>query len=277
MAGASLTIVNQDTNIEYKTISGVGEYTVTNLPPGTYSVRAELGGFKPSLTKDVVLPANRSARANIVLSPGSLNQTVEVTASAPVLNSENAMVGNTLQSGTITTVPLNGRTVDRLIRISAGVTTDNNNNPRVAGSPYWGGISFNVDSVGYNDSGNGGGAYSYKHGLSTQPSVDAIGEFKIDSNSMKAELKAVFPLPSSPRVIRIKFMARHCGSIEVASIQPKTSFKQDSPSHNLTVTRQVRRSAAPSSKTSYSSLAALKICWNAVRSRLPASQFPPMQ
>lgn len=190
VTGASLVVVDQNTNIEHKAVSDTAEYTVTNLPPGTYSVKAELSGFKPSLTKDIVLLANRSARVNIVLSPGSVNQTVEVTASAPVINSENATVGNIMQSGAITTVPLNGRTVDRLIRISAGVTTDNANNPRVAGSPYWGGISFNVDGVGYNDSGNGGGAYSYKHGLSTQPSVDAISEFKIDSNSMKAEFES---------------------------------------------------------------------------------------
>jgi hypothetical protein len=191
--GASLVIVNQNTNIEYKAVSDVSEYTVTNLPPGTYSVKAKLSGFKPSVTKDIVLLANRSERVNIVRSPGSVNQTVEVTASAPVVNSENATVGNILQSNTITTVPLNGRTVDRLIRISAGVTTDNANNPRVAGSPYWGDISFNVDGVGYNDSGNGGRAYSYRHGLSTQPSVDAISEFKIDSSSMKPSLKAAFP------------------------------------------------------------------------------------
>jgi hypothetical protein len=106
------------------------------------------------------------------------------------VNSENATVGNIMQSREITTVPLNGRTVDRLIRISAGVSTDNANNPRVASSPYWGGISFNVDGVGYNDSGNGGGAYSYKHGLSTQPSIDSISEFKIDSSSMKAEFES---------------------------------------------------------------------------------------
>jgi Carboxypeptidase regulatory-like domain len=190
VTGASIVVVNDATNAEYKAVSGASEFTVTNLPPGHYSVRAELTGFRPSITKDITLLANRTERVNIVLSPGSVNQTVEVTASAPVVNSENATVGNILQSDAITTVPLNGRTVDRLIRISAGVSTDNANNPRVAGSPYWGGISFNVDGVGYNDSGNGGGAYSYKHGLSTQPSVDAISEFKIDSNSMKAEFES---------------------------------------------------------------------------------------
>ena len=99
VTGVSLLIANQDTNIEYKAVSAASDYTVTNLPPGTYSVRAELSGFKPSLTKDIVLLANRSARVNIVLSPGSVNQTIEVTAAAPVINSENATVGNIFQSG----------------------------------------------------------------------------------------------------------------------------------------------------------------------------------
>src|SRR3954464_3402208 len=75
VTGASLIIVDQNTNIEYKAVSEGSEYTVTNLPPGTYSVRTELSGFKPSVTKDIVLLANRSARVNIVLSPGSVNQT----------------------------------------------------------------------------------------------------------------------------------------------------------------------------------------------------------
>ncbi|HEY7212869.1 MAG TPA: carboxypeptidase-like regulatory domain-containing protein, partial [Bryobacteraceae bacterium] len=91
--GASVVIVNQNTNLEYRAVNEGSDYTLTNLPPGTYSVRAELSGFKPSITRDVVLLANRSARVNIVLSPGDVNQTVEVTAAAPTINSENATVG----------------------------------------------------------------------------------------------------------------------------------------------------------------------------------------
>lgn len=50
-------------------------------------------------------------------------------------------------------------------------------------------MSFNVDGVAFNDPGNGGGAYSFRHGMSTLPSVDAVSEFKIDSNSQKAEFE----------------------------------------------------------------------------------------
>jgi len=188
VSGVAVSVVNEGTNIEYKAAtSATGEYVVANLPPGTYSVKAELQGFKPSLTKGVRLLANRSVRVDVTLEPGAVQQAVEVQASAPVVNSENATVGNILEANVITTIPLNGRTLDRLIRISAGVTSDSASNPRVAGSAYWGGIQFTVDGAMYNDTGNGGGAYSYRNGLATLPSVDAIQEFKMDSNNQKAE------------------------------------------------------------------------------------------
>ncbi|MEN6602374.1 MAG: TonB-dependent receptor [Bryobacteraceae bacterium] len=188
VSGAAVSVVNEGTNIEYKAAtSATGEYVVANLPPATYSVKAELQGFKPSVTKGVRLMANRSVRTNVSLEPGTVQQAVEVQATAPVVNSENATVGNILEANVITTIPLNGRTLDRLIRISAGYNGDSASNPRVAGSAYWGGIQFSVDGAMYNDTGNGGGAYSYRNGLSTLPSVDAIQEFKMDSNNQKAE------------------------------------------------------------------------------------------
>jgi hypothetical protein len=63
---------------------------------------------------------------------------------------------------------------------------------RIRASPaaaIGGGVQFNVDGVTYNDFGNGGGAYSYASGLTTVPSVDAVAEFKIDSNNQKAEFE----------------------------------------------------------------------------------------
>ncbi|HWQ52385.1 MAG TPA: carboxypeptidase-like regulatory domain-containing protein, partial [Bryobacteraceae bacterium] len=188
VSAAAITVTNEETNTEYKATSGgAGEFSVTNLPPGTYTVKTELAGFKPSVAKGVRLLATRTARVDTALEPGAITQTVEVKAAAPVITSENATIGSVLDSKTITSLPLNGRTLDRLIRISAGVTTDSAANPRVAGSAYWGGIQFSVDGLTYNDMGNGGGAYSYRNGLSTLPSVDAVSEFKMDSNSMKAE------------------------------------------------------------------------------------------
>ncbi len=185
--GAVVTVINEQTNIEIKAATETGEFVAPNLPAGIYTVKAELPGFRPNVVKGVRVLSARTARVDIVLEPGAVSQTVEVNATAPVINSETATLGNILEASTITQLPLNGRTLDRLIRISAGVTSDSASNPRVAGSAYWGGIQFSVDGTTYNDMGNGGGAYSYRNGLATLPSVDAISEFKMDSNSQKAE------------------------------------------------------------------------------------------
>ncbi|HWB98195.1 MAG TPA: carboxypeptidase-like regulatory domain-containing protein [Bryobacteraceae bacterium] len=186
----SITVTNQGTNVEFKTTTGSsGEYVAPGLGAGSYSVKAEAAGFRQALAKDLVLLPNRTARQDFTLEVGAVQQSVEVTAAAPLVNSENATIGNVMQSQQVTTLPLNGRYLDRLIRISAGVTTDSASNPRVAGSSYWGGVSFNVDGAAFNDPGNGGGAYTYRNGMATLPSVDVVSEFKIDSNNQKAEFE----------------------------------------------------------------------------------------
>jgi hypothetical protein len=190
IVAASVTVTNEGTNVAFKTKTNeTGDYVAPNLAPGSYTVTAEFEGFKQAVIKSVRLLANRTVRVDLALEPGTVTQTIEVQGTAPVVNSENATIGNILESSVITAIPLNGRTLDRLIRISAGVTTDSASNPRVAGSAYWGGIQFNVDGVTYNDTGNGGGAYSYRNGLATLPSVDSVSEFKIDSNNQKAEFE----------------------------------------------------------------------------------------
>jgi hypothetical protein len=188
VADAKVVIVNEGTNAEFQTTTNnSGDYSAPVLPSGNYTVKIDMTGFRPNVVKGLTLLANRTARQDVTLQVGQLQQTVEVTAPAPVVNSENATIGNIMQSRQITTLPLNGRTLDRLIRISSGVTTDSASNPRVAGSSYWGGVQFNVDGAAFNDPGNGGGAYSYRHGMATLPSVDTVAEFKMDSNNQKAE------------------------------------------------------------------------------------------
>lgn len=185
---ASVQIINEGTNAEFRTSTdNSGNYTAPVLPSGDYTVRVEMTGFRPTVVKGLTLLANRTVRQDFNLELGQVQQSVEVVADAPVVNSENATIGNVMQSRQITTLPLNGRMLDRLIRISAGVTTDSASNPRVAGSSYWGGVQFNVDGAAFNDPGNGGGAYSYRHGMATLPSVDTVAEFKLDSNNQKAE------------------------------------------------------------------------------------------
>ena len=186
--GAAVSVVNEGNNVEFKTTTNSsGDYIAPVLPAGTYTVTLEASGFRANIAKGLILLPSRSLRQDFALEVGQIHQTVEVIAAPPVLNSENATIGNVMQSRADHDYAVERPLARPAIRISAGVTSDCASNPRVAGSSYWGGMPFNVDGAAFNDPGNGGGAYSYRHGMATLPSVDAVGEFKIDSNSQKAE------------------------------------------------------------------------------------------
>ena len=130
---------------------------------------------------------NQTLRADIHLETGAVEQSISVSATPPVVQSESSSVANNIDSRAVVTLPLNGRTLDRLILITAGNTSDSPSNPKLAGSLHWGGNFFTIDGAYFNDIGNGGAAYSYKTNLSTTPSVDTIQEFKIETNNAKAE------------------------------------------------------------------------------------------
>ena len=254
-----MTNVETNAQVEVKADEN-GDFIAPSLAPGLYSVKTQATGFKQTVTGPVRLLANRSVRLEIALEPGEITQQVEVQAISPVINSESATIGNILESRVITTLPLNGRTLDRLIRISAGVTTDSASNPRVAGSAYWGGIHFNVDGVTYNDSGNGGAAYSFRNGAATLPSIDAVSEFKIDSNNQKAEFEG----SASVTIVTKAGTNQFHGSVfefnRKQALPPKTFSQPVHPSHHSTVTSSASRWVAQSARTGLSSSATMRVC-----------------
>jgi hypothetical protein len=189
VTGAAVTLANEQTNIEFKTrTDDSGNYVIPNLRPGSYTVKVEANGFKPSIAKGVSALSNRTVRADASLETGAVTQAVEVRATAPVVNSESSAISSVMDSRTIVELPLNGRGLDQLVLLGAGVTQlDNANNPRVGGSPYWGGTQFNVDGGSFQDPGNGGSPSALGQGMKIGPSVDSISEFRMDSNTQKAE------------------------------------------------------------------------------------------
>jgi len=132
MPGVKLSLTNTATNQEVSVqTDSSGDFVAPNLSPGAYNLKTEASGFKLNLVEGVRLLANRTVRIDVTLEPGEITQQIEVAASAPVVNSESATIGNVMESQMITTLPLNGRTLDRLIRISAGVTSDSASNPSI--------------------------------------------------------------------------------------------------------------------------------------------------
>jgi len=109
LPGVTVTATNQGTNVPYTAISNsAGNYTITALPVGLYVVKAELTGFKTPTTKPFNLEAKQIARLDLTMAVGSLEDKVEVTAEAPVLQTETATVGEVLSAKTVESLPLNG-------------------------------------------------------------------------------------------------------------------------------------------------------------------------
>src|SRR5713101_7335919 len=189
--GVTVTAINQATNVAYPAISNsAGNYTITSVPVGTYVVKAELTGFKTATTKAIELEAKQIARLDFKMEVGALEDTVEVTAAAPVLQTESATVGEVISGNTVNSLPLNGRNTGQLSLLLAGVMTPNpqsfvNQSRNFGGGrPYVNGNreqtnNYMIDGVDMNESIDNLVAY--------QPSPDALAEISVETNNYAAD------------------------------------------------------------------------------------------
>src|SRR5229473_2682588 len=126
VAGAAVTVTNQATGVSRNTVTGEsGFYRITGLPPGTYTVAVDAGGFKKSSTPNVEVIAEAVNGANVALQTGSASETVTVTATTSEdLQTETANVTGTISSQQIVDLPDYGRDPYALIRVTPGVFSD---------------------------------------------------------------------------------------------------------------------------------------------------------
>jgi hypothetical protein len=191
VAGAGITVTNMDTGIAVKaTTDSSGNYVVTSLGIGRYSVTVEAAGFKKSLHNDLTLNVQDRLRVDAVLEVGSVNDTVEVAASAPMLETDTSSLGQVVDSQRIVDLPLNGRYFTRLAVLTAGTApTVHGARDENSGGFTSNGVrpfqnNFLLDGVDNN---------SLSEDLVSQqsfvigPPPDAIAEFKVQTNSMSAE------------------------------------------------------------------------------------------
>jgi len=191
IAAASITVTNVETGIATKTVTdSSGNYVVTPLPVGRYSVTVEASGFKKSVRSDITLNVQDRLRVDVALEVGAVTDTVEVQAAAPVLETDTSYLGQVVDSKRIVDLPLNGRFFTRLAVLTAGTT------PTVHGArdENTGGFSANgVRPYQNNFLLDGVDNNSLSEDLVSQqsfvigPPPDAIAEFKVQTNSMSAE------------------------------------------------------------------------------------------
>jgi len=184
VAGATVSVTNLATNELHRTRTDTaGNYFVPNLKPGEYAVAVEAAGFKKFVQDRIPLQIDQRARVDAALSLGSTSEVIEVTAAAPVLQTETGAVGQVVDNRKIVGLPLNGRGAFSLIGLVPGVADG------AAGATSGASARINGGRNRLNEVQlDGVTAVNVKGGnVGYTPMVDALEEFKIVTNSFSAE------------------------------------------------------------------------------------------
>jgi hypothetical protein len=186
---AEVTLHNVDENTNRVAASdGSGGYLFENLKPGNYTLTADKAGFSKSSTVTVELTARQSARTDLTMSIGQVQQTVSVESAAEQINTENATVGDTRGTNQLVEMPLNFRaqTTSPLaaLALSPSVITDSQGNIQVGGATY-SMTGYSVDGISTADNTRNGSL------VNAYPSSEGLAELKVTAFNNSAEFSQV--------------------------------------------------------------------------------------
>jgi hypothetical protein len=119
--GASVVLEEKGTGRVQRAVTGTGgDYTATQLKPGHYRFTAEAKGFKKAVTSEIELLVNQTARIDLTLQVGEVSESVEVTATPPLVASETSSVSQVIDSRQMADLPLKGRSFYTLAVLAPG-------------------------------------------------------------------------------------------------------------------------------------------------------------
>jgi hypothetical protein len=200
LSAATLTVTETQTNAERKTTSNSeGEFVVTQLKPGTYTVKAERQGFKTAVEAAFKLDINQVVRVDFSLVVGSVQERVVVTAAEPLVESETSSLGQVIDESRVHQLPLNGRDFIQLAYLSPGVnmgpaSTGSTGNVQQGDIPEdeRGNGSIQVNGLWATNNNyllNGFDNNEQQIGFELiEPPIDAIQEFKVQTNNFGADI-----------------------------------------------------------------------------------------
>ncbi len=192
VAAAKVTLTEVNTKVVHSGLTNSsGTYSFPDLPPGIYDVAAELAGFKKEVKTGVILEANNSPRVDLKLQTGDVNQTVEVSASSAILQTERADTGRTISAEVAEELPLGtnrnfqslldlvpGTSVEtfqhsQAFNASSSLQTNVNGQPRM-------GNNYQIEGIDNNE----------RTGLLQilVPPIEAIQTVDVSTNNFEAEL-----------------------------------------------------------------------------------------
>ena len=193
--GATITVTNPATNasVTVKTDAS-GNYVVTPLNPGTYSVSASARGFQTEVRSGIELTVGQAAEVDLNLQIGAANTKVVVNSTGPILQTQSGSLDLTVGNTQVQSLPLNGRQFTQLAQLSPGVAplpasgNTQNVRPELLNGNVFNGISgqetyFLLDGADV--------TAHHEGGTQIMTSIDAMQEFNVESSPYSAEYAGV--------------------------------------------------------------------------------------
>jgi len=186
--GAKVTLRNLDTNVVREGVTNEqGDYSFPGLRAGRYSIQSEKEGFRTATTSNLELRTGDHLRTDLALETGSVSEQITVDATAPLLETDTSERGQVVAGAQVRELPLNKRDYTQLVLLVPGTTY--NADQRLGGA-----ISVNGNRTLQNDYlldgiDNNSHATSFRGDRVDVmlPSVDAVEEFRVQSNGYSAE------------------------------------------------------------------------------------------
>ncbi len=194
LPGVKITVHNLATGADHTATSDAsGNYTVTLLPVGRYSVTVANPGFKTWTIPGVTLAIGDRLRQDIELEVGALGQSVEVTASSPALQADSSSVSNLINTNALQDLPLNGRNFVVLTQLTAGAAEGDPNGLPSGTRPddrrQTSAVTVNAQPTSFNNF-LIDGMDDNERSIGTilvKPSIDALQEMKVETNLYSAQ------------------------------------------------------------------------------------------
>src|SRR6202142_2293633 len=191
VTGAKVSVTDVDRGQSFSaTTNESGEYLASPLHVGRWVVSVEHAGFKKAVSPPVEVNVQDRVAVNVTLQAGQVNELVVVTGTAPLLQTETSELGQVVDSRQVANLPLNGRNFAQLALLSAGTA------PSEPGARDEGGFGFSANGArslqnnflleGVDNNSNLPDLLNETNYV-IQPSVEAIEEFKVQTNAYSAE------------------------------------------------------------------------------------------
>jgi hypothetical protein len=189
--GVAVTLINEATNVARETVTNEsGEYSFPAVDPSTYTLKVGVQGFKSFERQGVRISTQQFVTLDVVLEVGAIEETITVTADVPLIETSNASTGGVVDAQVLESIPTSGRSVFLMATLEPTVQT--------SGNAHWNRMQ---DQSGNSSMSMGGGPVRSNNYLvdgfpvtdlqnraSTNPSMEAVGEMKVQVHTYDAEM-----------------------------------------------------------------------------------------